>query len=261
MILFWWVASFFWFYQFVASEGNYIFLKWPLVLRHGEVVLALDVPGFDPNHENSVFRNLLLWSFGCFTSAASLSQAEHQCGALPEPEKTAGRPGPCVSAGPRHQVSFTFTVFGHVDLLPSCRRWLIAGCVMFLPQTRGRTLHVWLWNQWNSPGRRTGGIQSPVEHEDPPATPLTATHFSSPQRKEAVALHVRLLDLSNEFLVGSHMPNRIARSAIPEHLHLQFASEGSFIQVGGLHADSPDDLVGDWDTSSFCSAGGAIALY
>lgn len=63
------------------------------------------------------------------------------------------------------------------------------------------------------------------------------------QRKEAVALHVKLLDLNNEFLVGSHQPNRIARSAIPEHLHLHFADEGSFIQVGGLHADSPDDLV------------------
>lgn len=63
------------------------------------------------------------------------------------------------------------------------------------------------------------------------------------QRKEAVALHVKLLDLNNEFLVGSHMPNRIARSAIPEHLHLHFASTGSFVEVGGLHADSPDDLV------------------
>lgn len=67
--------------------------------------------------------------------------------------------------------------------------------------------------------------------------------FSYLQRKEAVALHVKLLDLSNEFLLGSHMPNRIARSVIPQHLHLHFASEGSFIQVGGLHADSPDDLV------------------
>uniref|UniRef100_A0A3Q4G605 Mitochondrial intermediate peptidase a n=1 Tax=Neolamprologus brichardi TaxID=32507 RepID=A0A3Q4G605_NEOBR len=62
-------------------------------------------------------------------------------------------------------------------------------------------------------------------------------------RKEAVALHVKLLDLNNEFLVGSHMPNRIARSAIPEHLHLNFATEGSFIQIGGLHADSPSDLT------------------
>lgn len=54
---------------------------------------------------------------------------------------------------------------------------------------------------------------------------------------------MKLLDLNNEFLVGSHMPNRIARSVIPEHLQLHFANEGSFIQVGGLHADSPDDLV------------------
>lgn len=63
------------------------------------------------------------------------------------------------------------------------------------------------------------------------------------QRKEAVSLHVKLLDLNNEFLVGSHMPNRIARSAIPAHLHLHFENEGSFIQIGGLHAESPDTLV------------------
>uniref|UniRef100_A0A4W6D4U6 Mitochondrial intermediate peptidase n=1 Tax=Lates calcarifer TaxID=8187 RepID=A0A4W6D4U6_LATCA len=72
---------------------------------------------------------------------------------------------------------------------------------------------------------------------------ISGIHLDDKLRKEAVALHVRLLDLNNEFLVGSHMPNRIARSAIPEHLHVHFAKEGSFIQVGGLHADSPDDLV------------------
>uniref|UniRef100_A0AAQ5ZLM1 Peptidase M3A/M3B catalytic domain-containing protein n=1 Tax=Amphiprion ocellaris TaxID=80972 RepID=A0AAQ5ZLM1_AMPOC len=72
---------------------------------------------------------------------------------------------------------------------------------------------------------------------------ISGIHLDDKLRKEAVGLHVKLLDLNNEFLVGSHMPNRIARSAIPEHLHLHFASEGSFIQVGGLHADSPDDLV------------------
>uniref|UniRef100_A0A3B4XXW8 Mitochondrial intermediate peptidase n=1 Tax=Seriola lalandi dorsalis TaxID=1841481 RepID=A0A3B4XXW8_SERLL len=72
---------------------------------------------------------------------------------------------------------------------------------------------------------------------------ISGIHLDDKLRKEAVALHVNLLDLNNEFLVSSHMPNRIARSAIPEHLHLHFASEGSFIQVGGLHADSPDDLV------------------
>ncbi|XP_033953903.1 mitochondrial intermediate peptidase-like [Pseudochaenichthys georgianus] len=72
---------------------------------------------------------------------------------------------------------------------------------------------------------------------------ISGIHLDEKLRKEAVALHVKLLDLNNEFLVNSHQPNRIARSAIPEHLHLHFASEGSFIQVGGLHADSPDDLV------------------
>lgn len=54
---------------------------------------------------------------------------------------------------------------------------------------------------------------------------------------------MKLLDLSNQFLLGSHMPNRIARSVIPQHLQVHFASEGSYVQVGGLHADSPDDLV------------------
>lgn len=76
-----------------------------------------------------------------------------------------------------------------------------------------------------------------------------------------MALHVKLLDLNNEFLLGSHMPNRIARSVIPQHLHLHFASEGSFIQVGGLHADSPDDLVRApffAGTTACCPAGGAV---
>ncbi|KAK9520653.1 hypothetical protein VZT92_020524 [Zoarces viviparus] len=72
---------------------------------------------------------------------------------------------------------------------------------------------------------------------------ISGIHLDDKLRKEAVALHVKLLDLNNEFLFGSHLPNRIARSAIPEHLHLHFADEGSFIQIGGLHADSPDDLV------------------
>ncbi|KAM8904010.1 mitochondrial intermediate peptidase-like [Spinachia spinachia] len=72
---------------------------------------------------------------------------------------------------------------------------------------------------------------------------ISGIHLDDKLRKEAVGLHVKLLDLNNEFLVGSHQPNRIARSAIPEHLHLHFADEGSFIQVGGLHADSPDDLA------------------
>ncbi|XP_034023957.1 mitochondrial intermediate peptidase-like [Thalassophryne amazonica] len=72
---------------------------------------------------------------------------------------------------------------------------------------------------------------------------ISGIHLDEKLRKEAVGLHVKLLDLNNEFLVGSHMPNRIARSDIPEHLHIYFASEGSFLQVGGFHADSPNDLV------------------
>lgn len=72
---------------------------------------------------------------------------------------------------------------------------------------------------------------------------ISGIHLDDKLRKEAVSLHVKLLDLNNEFLVGSHVPNRIAKSAIPEHLHLHFLKEGSFVQVGGLHADSPDDLV------------------
>uniref|UniRef100_A0A3Q2PLP4 Mitochondrial intermediate peptidase n=1 Tax=Fundulus heteroclitus TaxID=8078 RepID=A0A3Q2PLP4_FUNHE len=72
---------------------------------------------------------------------------------------------------------------------------------------------------------------------------ISGIHLDDKLRKEAVALHVKLLDLNNEFLIGSHVPNRIAKSAIPQHLQVHFASEGSFIQIGGLHADSPDDLL------------------
>uniref|UniRef100_A0A672IDL4 Mitochondrial intermediate peptidase n=1 Tax=Salarias fasciatus TaxID=181472 RepID=A0A672IDL4_SALFA len=72
---------------------------------------------------------------------------------------------------------------------------------------------------------------------------ISGIHLDDKLRKEAVSLHVKLLDLNNEFLIGSHVPNRIAKSAIPEHLHIHFLKEGSFVQVGGLHADSPDDLV------------------
>lgn len=72
---------------------------------------------------------------------------------------------------------------------------------------------------------------------------ISGIHLDKKMRQEAVSLHVKLLDLSNEFMMGSHLPNRIAKSAIPEHLHQHFAHEGSFLQIGGLHADSPDDLV------------------
>ncbi|XP_055370012.1 mitochondrial intermediate peptidase-like isoform X2 [Betta splendens] len=72
---------------------------------------------------------------------------------------------------------------------------------------------------------------------------ISGIHLDDNLREEAVSLHTKLLNLNNEFLVGSHMPNRIASSVIPSHLQMQFDNEGSFIQIGGLHAESPDDLV------------------
>uniref|UniRef100_A0A671MRZ8 Mitochondrial intermediate peptidase n=1 Tax=Sinocyclocheilus anshuiensis TaxID=1608454 RepID=A0A671MRZ8_9TELE len=64
-----------------------------------------------------------------------------------------------------------------------------------------------------------------------------------PFRKEAVNLNVKLLDLSNQFLMSCHMPNRIEKRALPEHIHQHFTKDGNYIQIGGLNADAPDDLV------------------
>lgn len=63
------------------------------------------------------------------------------------------------------------------------------------------------------------------------------------QRKEAVNLNVKLLDLSNQFLMSCHMPNRIEKRALPEHILQHFTKDGKYVQIGGLNADAPDDLV------------------
>uniref|UniRef100_A0A673FMA4 Mitochondrial intermediate peptidase n=1 Tax=Sinocyclocheilus rhinocerous TaxID=307959 RepID=A0A673FMA4_9TELE len=63
------------------------------------------------------------------------------------------------------------------------------------------------------------------------------------KRKEAVNLNVKLLDLSSQFLMSCHMPNRIEKRALPEHIHLHFTKDGKYVQIGGLNADTPDDLV------------------
>lgn len=68
-------------------------------------------------------------------------------------------------------------------------------------------------------------------------------YISFSQRKEAVNLNVKLLDLSNQFLMSCHMPNRIEKRALPEHIHQHFTKDGNYIQIGGLNADAPDDLV------------------
>uniref|UniRef100_A0AAY4EUI7 Peptidase M3A/M3B catalytic domain-containing protein n=1 Tax=Denticeps clupeoides TaxID=299321 RepID=A0AAY4EUI7_9TELE len=72
---------------------------------------------------------------------------------------------------------------------------------------------------------------------------ISGIHLSEEKRKEAVNLNVRLLDLNNEFLVGSHLPNKIEKRMLPDHIHHHFSKEGNYIQIGGLHAEATDDLV------------------
>ncbi|KAL1260471.1 hypothetical protein QQF64_008298 [Cirrhinus molitorella] len=72
---------------------------------------------------------------------------------------------------------------------------------------------------------------------------ISGIHLDKKKRKEAVNLNVKLLDLSNQFLMSCHMPNRIEKRALPEHIHQHFTKDGNYIQIGGLNADAPDDLV------------------
>lgn len=72
---------------------------------------------------------------------------------------------------------------------------------------------------------------------------ISGIHLNQKKRKEAVNLNVKLLDLNNEFLVGSHTPNKIERQALPVHIHHHFSKDSRYIHVGGFHADASDDLV------------------
>ncbi|KAI1903373.1 hypothetical protein AGOR_G00026520 [Albula goreensis] len=72
---------------------------------------------------------------------------------------------------------------------------------------------------------------------------ISGIHLSERKRRKAVSLNVNLLDLSNEFLMGSQLPNKIEKRALPEHIRHCFSIDGNCIQIGGLHADSPSDLV------------------
>ncbi len=67
--------------------------------------------------------------------------------------------------------------------------------------------------------------------------------YESSQRSKAVALNVKLLDLYHEFLSGSQLPNAIDKKVLPEHIRHCFSIDGNRIQIGGLHADSPNELV------------------
>lgn len=67
--------------------------------------------------------------------------------------------------------------------------------------------------------------------------------YESSQRSKAVALNVKLLDLYHEFLSGSQLPNAIDKQVLPEHIRHCFSIDGNRVQIGGLHADSPNELV------------------
>ncbi|XP_031429792.1 mitochondrial intermediate peptidase [Clupea harengus] len=72
---------------------------------------------------------------------------------------------------------------------------------------------------------------------------ISGIHLNEKKRKEAVNLNVRLLDLNNEFLYGSHTPNKIERQALPDHIQHHFSKDSRYIHVGGFHADASEDLV------------------
>ncbi|XP_051882085.1 mitochondrial intermediate peptidase-like isoform X1 [Pristis pectinata] len=72
---------------------------------------------------------------------------------------------------------------------------------------------------------------------------ISGIHLSEEKRRKVVNLNVQMLDLNNSFLLGTHLPNKIYRKAIPEHIRHHFSIHEDYIHVNGLHADAPDDLV------------------
>ncbi|XP_062341917.1 mitochondrial intermediate peptidase [Osmerus eperlanus] len=72
---------------------------------------------------------------------------------------------------------------------------------------------------------------------------ISGIHLDESKRRKAVSLNVNLLDLNNEFLNGCNLPNRVEKRVLPEHIRHCFSIDGNCIQIGGFHADSPDELV------------------
>uniref|UniRef100_A0A8D0L1P2 Mitochondrial intermediate peptidase n=1 Tax=Sphenodon punctatus TaxID=8508 RepID=A0A8D0L1P2_SPHPU len=72
---------------------------------------------------------------------------------------------------------------------------------------------------------------------------ISGIHLDEEKRRRAVDLNIKMLDFCNEFLMRSHLPNKIDKNVLPQHIHHNFAVEGNYIQISGLHADCPDDLV------------------
>ncbi|XP_040196449.1 mitochondrial intermediate peptidase [Rana temporaria] len=72
---------------------------------------------------------------------------------------------------------------------------------------------------------------------------ISGIHLDREKRQKAVNLNVVIADLSSDFLLGSNLPNRIENNAIPDHIRSHFPWDGKYLQIGGLYADSPSDLV------------------
>ncbi|XP_067842151.1 mitochondrial intermediate peptidase-like [Heptranchias perlo] len=72
---------------------------------------------------------------------------------------------------------------------------------------------------------------------------ISGIHLDKEKRKKVVNLNVQMLDLNNSFLLGTHLPNKIDKKAIPEHIRHYFSIQKDYIHVNGLHADASDDLV------------------
>uniref|UniRef100_A0A8C1WXE4 Mitochondrial intermediate peptidase n=1 Tax=Cyprinus carpio TaxID=7962 RepID=A0A8C1WXE4_CYPCA len=72
---------------------------------------------------------------------------------------------------------------------------------------------------------------------------ISGIHLDYSKRSKAVTLNVKLLDLYHEFLSGSQLPNAIDKKVLPEHIRHCFSIDGNRVQIGGLHADSPNELV------------------
>ncbi|XP_006727914.1 mitochondrial intermediate peptidase [Leptonychotes weddellii] len=72
---------------------------------------------------------------------------------------------------------------------------------------------------------------------------ISGIHLDKEKRKRAVDLNVKILDLSNIFLMGTNFPNKIEKHLLPEHIHPNFVVTGNHVIIDGLHAEAPDDLV------------------
>ncbi|KAK2491190.1 hypothetical protein MC885_015189 [Smutsia gigantea] len=86
---------------------------------------------------------------------------------------------------------------------------------------------------------------------------ISGIHLDKEKRKTAVALNVKILDLSSTFLMGTNFPIKIEKHLLPEHIHHNFVLAGDHVIIDGLHAEASDDLVREaaYKTFLYPSAG------